>query len=64
MKLDTLNWSTITKAQAVRLRVAAAARQRAVARKFEADQATEAELLAACELEENLQVFALTGECP
>lgn len=64
MTLDTLDWSTITQTQAQRLRGAARMREQAMARRFNAGACTEAEFIAAMTLEEDLHVFALTGEKP
>lgn len=64
MTLDTLDWETITPTQAQRLRGAARMRERAAALRFELGKITEAEFRAAGQLEEDLHVFALTGEKP
>lgn len=59
--LENINWTTMTTAQAKRLRVLAAVREKSIVDKFNSGKVSEAELLAACQLEENLQVFSLTG---
>ena len=64
MKLDAIDWNVITRQQAARLRPAAARRERAVAERFNRDEATEEEFRAATLLEEDLHVFALTGVKP
>lgn len=56
MTLDTLDWATITQAQAAKLIGAA--------RKFARDEITMAEHWKAIEVEENLRVYALTGIKP
>jgi hypothetical protein len=64
MKLDTLDWATITRAQAKRLRVAAAARERAVTARFERGEASVDEYRSAMKLEEDLHVYAVCGAKP
>lgn len=64
MKLDDLDWSTITEAQARRLLGPARRREQAVGRKFEAGLVTEDVFIAAMLVEENLRVFSLTGLRP
>ena len=62
--LDTFSWDTLTRAEARKLRVAAAARERAVNVRYEAGAATDEEFAAAMHLEEDLHVYALTGAKP
>lgn len=64
MTLDTLDWTTITRTQAVRLRPVAQRREAKAADKFNRDEISEADFLAASLLEENLNVFIHTGLKP
>ncbi len=64
MTLDTLDWKTVTRREAVSLRVAARRREEEVKERFNRDEATQAEFEAAMLLEENLHVFVLTGVKP
>jgi hypothetical protein len=62
--LATLDWNTLTRAEARRLRVAAAAREKAVSRHYNAGEIGDAEYLAAANLEEDLHVYAVCGVKP
>ena len=66
MRLDQINWHTITQTQARRLISAARSCEQAAARKWDASDSTddEAAWKAALDLEENLRVFAICGEKP
>ena len=64
MTLETLDWATITRADAKRLRVVAAAREKTAGMEYEAFIIETAEFVAASNLEINLYVFAICGAKP
>ena len=64
MTLDTIDWKTITQAQAARLLGAARQREAAAAKKYGNSDDFEDEWRAAYQLEEDLTVFAKCGLRP
>jgi len=64
MRLDAIDWATLTRPQASRLIAAADARERALAKRFNAGEIEESEWLPALKLWEDLRVYALCGEKP
>lgn len=64
MKVTEINWQTLTEKQAAGLRAAAFQNTKKIEKLFEADQATQEQLWAACEIEEDLRIFVITGTNP
>jgi hypothetical protein len=64
MKLDAIDWNTLTVTQAKRMLGSASRREQIMADKFNRDECSEAEWLAAYQTWEDLRVFVLAGEKP
>ncbi len=64
MKLNAIDWNTLTRPWAAKMIGAAHRQEQAKARAFDAGLIEEAEWWAAFLLWENLRVFAITGERP